>query len=274
MPELPEVEVTRLGLLPHLAGRKISRFWWSSKQLRRTVPAREITSLHQSAITDVKRRAKYILLEFECGKILVFHLGMTGNLGIFAADTPRRKHDHLEWLLDSGLLLRFHDPRRFGLVSILDASNKQQMEDFFKTSGMEPFSSGFTASYLQQAAQRRSLAIKPFLMTSQIVVGIGNIYANESLFRAGIRPDKSVKNVQDKEWLRLVKAAKKVLRHAIDYGGSTISDFRNASQKSGYFQMTFQIYGKEGEPCGKCGTTIEKCTLGGRSSFFCPYCQK
>ncbi len=274
MPELPEVEVTRLGLLPHLAGRKISRFWWSGKPLRLPVPAEGMTSLFQSMIIDVKRRAKYILLEFQCGRILVFHLGMTGNLGIFAADTPRKKHDHLELLLDSGLLLRFHDPRRFGLISILDARKTQEVEDFFKTSGMEPLSSGFTASYLQQAAQRRSIAIKPFLMTSQIVVGIGNIYANESLFHAGIRPDRSVKELSDREWLRLVKAIQKILLHAIDCGGSTISDFRNASQQSGYFQMTFQVYGKEGESCAKCGTTITKLTLGGRSSFFCPYCQR
>ncbi len=223
MPELPEVEVTCRGLAPHLIGKKMSHFWYSGKPLRLPVPVKTIANICYLPIIDVRRRAKYILVEFQSGKLLVFHLGMTGNLGIFNKNTPRKKHDHLQWQLGSGQLLRFHDPRRFGSVSIIDGNNSKEIEAFFKTSGMEPLSSEFTADYLQQAASRRSLAIKPFLMTSQIVVGIGNIYANESLFQARIRPDKSVTKLQKKEWIRLVSAIQQVLRHAIDCGGSTIS---------------------------------------------------
>ncbi len=273
MPELPEVEVTCMGLTPHLIGQKLSHFWSSGKPLRQPVPVNALLHVSNSSILAVKRRAKYILIEFQSGKLLIFHLGMTGNLGIFAPNTPRRKHDHLEWQLESGSLLRFHDPRRFGLVAVLNGNNKQEVELFFATSGMEPLSSDFTADYLQHAAKRRSIAVKPFLMTSQIVVGIGNIYASESLFHAGIRPDKSVQLLQEREWQRLVEAVQKVLRHAIACGGSTISDFRNASQKSGYFQISFHVYGKAGIPCSECGATIKKLTLSGRSSFFCPHCQ-
>ncbi len=274
MPELPEVEVTRMGLAPHLTGQELSCFRFSGKPLRLPVPVTTMADICHIPIIAVRRRAKYILVELQSGKLLVFHLGMTGNLGIFAEDTPRRKHDHLEWRLSSGQLLRFHDPRRFGSVAIVDGNNSKEMEAFFKTSGMEPLSSEFTADYLQQAASRRSLAIKPFLMTSQIVVGIGNIYANESLFDAQIRPDKSVAKLQKKEWQRLVPSIQKILRHAIDCGGSTISDFRSASQRSGYFQISFQVYGRAGQPCKVCATKLRKITLGGRSTFFCPACQR
>lgn len=274
MPELPEVEVICRGLAPHLLGQRLQQLWYSGKPLRQPVPAAELQALHALPIISVKRRAKYILIEVESHARILFHLGMTGNLGLFPEQTPRRPHDHLEWHLNAKLLLRFHDPRRFGAVSVISDPSPDAVKNFFQTSGPEPLSSDFTADYLEKTAKSRSIAIKPFLMTNQIVVGIGNIYANEILFEARIRPERSVQTLHRTEWQQLVTATRKILNHAIDCGGSTISDFRNASQESGYFQMSFQVYGKTGQPCGKCGAPLNKITLGGRASFFCSHCQR
>ncbi|MBM9519348.1 bifunctional DNA-formamidopyrimidine glycosylase/DNA-(apurinic or apyrimidinic site) lyase [Desulforhopalus vacuolatus] len=274
MPELPEVEVIRMGLEPHLVGRRLERFYSSGKALRTPVPVKELSTLCGGQITAVRRRAKYLLFDLDSGELLVFHLGMTGNLGLFLQGTPRRLHDHLEFMLDDSTLLRYHDPRRFGRVAVLAAGDETARQVFFRTSGPEPLGEHFTAQWLKEKARRRKISVKPFIMSSEVVVGIGNIYANESLFAAGIRPQRSVAKITMKEWQQLVECIRKTLRFAIECGGSTISDFRSVDQQSGYFQMNFQVYGRAGEPCKRCGRHIEKEVLGGRSSCFCRNCQK
>ncbi len=280
MPELPEVEVIRMGLSPRLLGKSLSRFWYSGKALRNPVAREAIACENGSRITAVSRRAKYLLFTLDTGNLLVFHLGMTGNLGIFPAGTPRRKHDHLEWRLEErqterqgGTLLRYHDPRRFGSVTHITGSVEAR-QFFFRNCGVEPLSCECTVEYFQQYAKKRKIAVKTFLMTNQIVVGIGNIYASESLFAAGILPQKRACDITTPEWQRLTVSIKETLTAAIACGGSTISDFRNEKQQSGYFQMQFQVYGRGGRPCKRCGADIEKVVLGGRVSFFCPLCQR
>lgn len=276
MPELPEVEVITRGLRPHLIDQTITGVTYNKKPLRSPV---DITKIRKEIIgkpiIEVQRRAKYILLHMGNGAILVIHLGMTGNLGIFPRERPLAKHDHIQWTLKNENQLRYNDTRRFGSVQILSAPESITCEEtIFKTSGPEPFDELFTASYLHKRARGKNITVKQFIMNSQVVVGIGNIYANESLFRAGIRPDRPIKSIKLKQWVTLIETIKNVLIHAIDCGGSTISDFLNASQESGYFQMNFTVYGKEGTPCPKCSVPLQKSKIGGRASFYCKNCQK
>lgn len=276
MPELPEVEVIKRGLHPHLVDQTIIEVIYNKKPLRIPVDIIKIRKeIIHNPIIDIRRRAKYILLEMGNGAILVIHLGMTGNLGIFPRKSPLTKHDHIQWTLNNGNQLRYNDIRRFGSIQTLSASETINCEEtIFKTSGPEPFDESFTAHYLYKIAKGKKVAVKQFIMNSQIVVGIGNIYANESLFREGIRPDRPVKSIKIKQWTTLIETIKKVLNHAIDCGGSTISDFLNASQERGYFQMNFTVYGKEGVPCPKCTSPLQKSKIGGRASFYCKNCQQ
>lgn len=276
MPELPEVEVICQGLQSHILGKCIEAIYYSGKSLRVPVDydamQKELCG-HQ--ISSLTRRAKYLRLTMRNGAFLILHLGMTGTIGIFAQESARKKHDHICWLLDNGQEMRFNDTRRFGAVHLLPANKAATLEKaFFSSTGPEPFSRSCTASYLHKRAARRSLAVKSFIMDSHVIAGIGNIYANESLFRATIHPARPASSLSEKEWRRLLSIIRKTLRHAIQCGGSTISDFVNASGEGGYFQMNFQIYGKNGEPCVACKETIQKTTLGGRASFFCPACQR
>ena len=276
MPELPEVEVICRGIRSFLIGRTVTAIQCSGKKLRHPVPmeAMQRVMVNQK-ITSVERRAKFLQLGLEKGEMLVIHLGMTGNLGIFPPTSPRAKHDHVLWLLDNGTELRYNDSRRFGSIQLLESDEVANREEtIFKTTGPEPFSNDFTAEYLQNLAKGKSLAVKLFIMTNQTVAGIGNIYANESLFSAGIRPARKAQEISQKKWQRLVIEIRKVLAHAIECGGSSISDFLNASQEKGYFQINFKVYGREGMPCTRCSTKIEKQKLGGRASYFCPKCQK
>ncbi len=275
MPELPEVEVICRGLLPHLLGRTIVSVRCSGKQLRSPVLCKEMNSeLCDKKITSICRRAKYLILRTGGGTALIIHLGMTGNMGIFAAGSSTKKHDHVCWKLDNNTELRFNDARRFGAVRLLPAKNATQEEKrFFSATGPEPLSRSCSVAYLTRRAARRKVAIKKFIMDSHVIAGIGNIYANESLFRARIHPERPVSSLSPKEWKSLLSIIRKTLRHAIQCGGSTISDFVDASGKGGYFQMNFRIYGKAGEACSECGQLILKETIGGRASFFCPVCQ-
>lgn len=276
MPELPEVEVITQGLRQHIIGRKITSIWCSGKKLRVPLPFADISEKTVGKIIcGVTRRAKYVQIILNTGSLLAVHLGMTGNLGLFKDENQRAKHDHLEWELDDGTFLRFNDSRRFGSIRIFskeDATTTEQT--IYKNIGPEPFSEFFSTTYLYQLAKGRSTTVKQFLMTSNVVAGIGNIYANESLFRAGINPARKVTTLSKKEWSRLVDTVQQVLTHAIECGGSTINDFLSASQERGYFQMNFKVYGKAGEQCLGCDTTIAKRIIGGRASFFCPRCQK
>jgi formamidopyrimidine-DNA glycosylase len=276
MPELPEVEVITRGLRPHIIGKKIIGLWHSGKDLRVAVPVAQLQEgLVGATVMEVSRRAKYIKFDLDSGAMMVIHLGMTGNLGIFTPSQKRKMHDHLEWRLAGGTLLRLHDIRRFGAIYFLGATSLPEAEHaLFRTTGPEPFSSSFSADALYRLAKERKLTVKQFIMTNQVVAGIGNIYANESLFMAGIRPSKRVSRLSKKNWENLIRCIRAVLTHAIDCGGSTISDFRSASQQTGYFQVNFKVYGRNGSPCPNCSTTIKREILGGRASFYCPSCQK
>ncbi len=275
MPELPEVEVICRGLQPHLLDRTILDIRCSGKKLRSQVECQELKDeLCDGKIVSLTRRAKYLVLKMDKGSGLIIHLGMTGNLGIFPPGSPQKPHDHVCWRLDNNTELRYNDARRFGSVRLLSAKNGRAEERcFFSAIGPEPLSRACSTAYLMQRATRRKQAIKTFLMDSHVVAGIGNIYANETLFRARIHPQQPASSLSAKQWKRVLIVLRKTLNHAIDCGGSTISDFVNASGEGGYFQMNFRIYGKAGEPCSSCNTLIEKIQLSGRASFFCPRCQ-
>ena len=275
MPELPEVEVIRQGLLPHLVDRRIVAISCSGKQLRFPVDCKTMEdNLLNEQIINIKRRAKYLLLEGKSGARLVVHLGMSGNLGIFPVGTEGKKHDHLCWTLDNDTELRLNDPRRFGSVILFPAERANaSIKQFFAATGPEPFSRSCSVRYLMGRAEKKKQAVKQFLMDSRVVAGIGNIYANETLFRSSIHPARPASSLTENEWKRLLISLRKTLKHAISCGGSTINDFAGASGEGGYFQMNFLIYGRGGESCTQCGGQVEKIVLGGRASFFCPECQ-
>jgi len=275
MPELPEVEVICQGLLPHLINRTIVSVYCSGKQLRSPVPCKEMQKeLCKKQIISLARRAKYLILKTNCGGGLIIHLGMTGNMGIFKTGSATKKHDHVCWKLDNETELRFNDTRRFGAVYFFPAKNiTKEIKLFFANTGPEPFSRACSVQYLSGQAARRNIAIKQFIMDNHMVAGIGNIYANESLFRSGIHPERAASSLSAKEWKRLLAVIRKTLTHAIKCGGSTISDFLGASGDGGYFQINFRIYGKAGKKCSECGGLIMKKSIGGRASFFCPVCQ-
>lgn len=276
MPELPEVEVVRRGLLQHLPGRTVRTLSTDGRKLRKPVPE---SAMHRflpgARIIDVTRRAKYLLIHLDNGSVLIIHLGMTGQLGLHQAGDPRTKHDHVWWELDNDLELRFNDIRRFGLVVMVSPDDIANLEQtVFKTSGPEPLSGSFDGCYLHEKSAGRIVPVKSFIMDTRIVVGIGNIYANESLFSAGIRPDRKAGAISEKRYDKLADEIKKVLERAIACGGSTISDFINASGQSGYFQVHFNVYGKKGAPCPHCEAPLSHKIIGGRSSFFCRNCQR
>jgi len=276
MPELPEVEVIRQGLLPLVKGRKIAGFGSSGKRLRTEVPEECIGErLVGAVITGIERKAKYLLFTFDSGDLLTIHLGMTGRLTIFPAETPPARHDHLFFLLDNGRELRFNDTRRFGSVQCFkNAEKTQALRRLFATTGPEPFSAQCTPAYLHARARNRSQAVKTFIMNSAILAGVGNIYANESLFAAGIHPATPAGTLTPKQWQLLLDKIRDILNWAIACGGSTISDFQNAGGQSGYFQINFRVYGRRQKPCVRCSTPLAREVIGGRASYFCPRCQK
>jgi formamidopyrimidine-DNA glycosylase len=276
MPELPEVEVICRGIRSYLVGRTVIAIHCNGKRLRHPVPMEVMQrKMVNQVITTVERRAKFLQIGLEKGEMLIIHLGMTGNLGIFPPTVTPAKHDHVLWSLDNDTELRYNDIRRFGSIRFLSVNEVVDREEtIFQTTGPEPFSDEFSAEYLQRLAKGKSPAVKLFIMTNQTVAGIGNIYANESLFAAGIQPSRTAQSLTRKEWERLVIEIRKVLTHAIECGGSTISDFLNAGQEKGYFQINFKVYGREGKACRLCSANIEKQKIGGRASYFCPNCQR
>lgn len=276
MPELPEVETICRGIRPHILHRTILQIHHSGKKLRKDVPLTQLlTLLSGHLIVDVQRRAKFLLIHIDNGALLVIHLGMTGNLGMFTPEATPHKHCHLRFLLDDGMELRYTDVRRFGFVEIFNQHEAIDIENtLLKTTGPEPFSDTFNADYLHKAAKGKSQPVKSFIMTNQVVAGVGNIYANESLFAAGINPKTPICKISKRSWQTLIRNIRKVLLHAIECGGSTISDYVNASQETGYFQINFKVYGKNGDTCGQCKSIIQKAVIGGRATFFCEKCQK
>jgi len=274
MPELPEVEVIRRGLHKHLPGRKVLGIKSANKKLRLPMPIKYLKKYIQGArIKSVGRRAKFLLIAMDNGSYLIFHLGMTGRLGLFPTSVPRSKHDHLLVQLDNNMHLRFNDIRRFGFIQVLAPGNDPNTS-ILANLGPEPLGRDFTPRYLKERAAGKNRPLKNFLMDSREVAGIGNIYACEILFLAGLNPGKKISRLTMNDWSKIVASSRKVLQKAIASGGTTISDFANESGKSGYFQLELQTYGKQGLPCKCCSTPIAKKIMAGRSTFFCPRCQK
>lgn len=274
MPELPEVEVVCRGLAPHLVGRTVRRVWASGHRLRLPVPRKALRDWVEGAgVLGLRRRAKYILVEMSSGATMVLHLGMSGRLGVFAPELEKARHDHLAWLLDNESEIRFNDTRRFGSVQVF-APNDPGLAAFLEKLGVEPLSAEFSAASLFEKSRGRSQPVKNFLMDSSVVVGIGNIYASEILFEAGVRPTVEARAVSRARWQRIAGAGCDVLERAIEAGGSTIADFVSASGESGYFQLQLAVYGRAGEPCKKCGRAVEKEVMAGRATYFCRRCQR
>jgi formamidopyrimidine-DNA glycosylase len=221
----------------------------------------------------VDRRAKYLLLGVSSGAVMVLHLGMTGRLWFFAEGDLKVPHDHLRFLLDSGVELRFNDVRRFGSVRVF-APGDPGCTLLFAHLGAEPLGPAFSGSYLMKKARNRLRPLKNFLMDARVVAGIGNIYANEILFAAGIEPIRPVGTLNKAEWHRVAQASQQVLERSIACGGTTISDFVSSSGQAGYFQCELKVYGREGEPCENCGRPIVRQVLAGRACFYCSKCQK
>jgi formamidopyrimidine-DNA glycosylase len=271
MPELPEVETTRRGIAPHAVGRRIARLTVYDRRLRWPVPVDLAKHVEGRTIDALDRRSKYLL--FRLGNdTLVFHFGMTGSLRVYGQAPPRKPHDHVDLVLDDGTLLRYHDPRRFGAMLLVPGSGIDH--PLLAHLGPEPFDTAFDAGYLWQALRPRTAAIKLALMDNSVVVGVGNIYANEALFRAGIRPTMPARKVSRPRIARLVDAVRVVLASAIDDGGSTLRDYVDAGGRPGQAQLGYFVYGREGAPCRVCGTTIRMRRLGARASYYCPTCQR
>lgn len=270
MPELPEVETTRRGLLP-LVGKSVELVVIRFPTLRWPIPEHLIETLPKQTLRSLTRRAKYILCEFDTG-VLMLHLGMSGRLSLLDDAYPPEKHDHFDVQFTDKFVMRLHDPRRFGAVLWID--NKNQDHPLLNKLGPEPLDESFNAQYLHNALAKKSLVIKNAIMDGHIVVGVGNIYASESLFRARIHPETPANKVSMKKCERLVAEIKSTLNDALKAGGSSLRDFFGADGNPGYFQQAYFVYGRTGEPCKVCETPIRNIRLGQRSTFFCHRCQK
>ncbi|PMH45989.1 DNA-formamidopyrimidine glycosylase [Vibrio sp. 10N.286.49.B3] len=269
MPELPEVEVSRMGITPHLLGESIDTIIIRQPKLRWPIPD-ELQKLHGQVIRSIRRRAKYLLIDTDQGSAII-HLGMSGSLRVLDADFEAGKHDHVDLKLTSGKILRYNDPRRFGawLYSAPGESHK-----VLNNCGPEPLTDEFNADDIAHKAKNKRVAVKSFIMDNKVVVGVGNIYANESLFSAHIHPLRPAGEVTEKEWASLVGEIKQVLATAIKRGGTTLKDFAQADGKPGYFAQELQVYGKAGQPCPQCSEPLHEQKIGQRNTFFCEQCQK
>lgn len=270
MPELPEVETTRRGIAPAILGRRIVSVVVREPRLRWRISATLPAAVTNQTVRDVRRRAKYLLIDLESGS-LILHLGMSGNLRALPPEIPTIPHDHVDIVFDSGICLRFNDPRRFGSLHWAEDPGSHAL---LSKLAPEPLGDEFDGSYLARQARGRKVAIKQFLMNSQVVVGVGNIYASEALFRAGVRPRRAAGRVGREEMERLARAIKDVLGDAIRAGGTTLRDYVNPQGVSGYFRQKLYVYERAEEPCRKCATPIRQLTQGGRSTYYCPTCQK
>ncbi len=284
MPELPEVETTRRGLLP-LVGNTVKSVTIRHRMLRWPIPQQLIDSLPNQKLLTLKRRAKYILCEFStetlsdkiisnqnAGGVLLLHLGMSGRICLLDANYPPEKHDHFDIEFHDGQVLRLRDPRRFGAVLWIDNKNNDHV--LLNSLGPEPLEDDFNAKYLHKTLTTKSLAIKNAIMDGHVVVGVGNIYASESLFRASIHPETPAKKLSLAKCDRLVKEIKSTLNDALEAGGSSLRDFFGTDGNPGYFQQAYFVYSRTGEPCKVCSNPIKCIRLGQRSTFYCEQCQK
>lgn len=267
MPELPEVETSRRGIAPHISGRQVTRVVVRQPRLRWPIPP--LDHLEGQVLRLVERRAKYLLLRFDHGT-LILHLGMSGSLRVLTIDNTPRPHDHFD-LQFGELALRLRDPRRFGAV--LWTSEPPEAHPLLCDLGPEPLSPDFDADHLYRHARHRRIAIKQLIMDSKVVVGVGNIYATEALFLAGIHPARSCDRVSRRRIGELVGNIKEILKAAIAQGGTTLRDFQQQDGRPGYFAQALNVYGRTGEPCPRCGRTIKARQIGQRTSAWCPGCQ-
>jgi formamidopyrimidine-DNA glycosylase len=270
MPELPEVETTRRGIEPHVLGNTLTRVVVRNASLRWPVPRHLNRSIAGQTVQSLQRRGKYLLLGFTSGTVII-HLGMSGSLRVLDCDTPLQKHDHVDFMFQNSQCLRLRDPRRFGAVLFTrkDPLRHKLLADL----GPEPLDRAFSGEHLLRRSRGKSVAVKLFIMNSKIVVGVGNIYANEALFLAGINPRRSAGRLSAERYARLAQAIKAVLRAAIKAGGTTLRDFTAEDGRPGYFQQQLHVYGKAGEPCSRCGTAIKHINLGQRATYYCSHCQ-
>jgi formamidopyrimidine-DNA glycosylase len=269
MPELPEVETTRHGIAPFLTGRVVMRVLLRRKDLRWPIPRAITTKLPGQRIGSVERRAKYLLLNTRAGSALL-HLGMSGSLRITDPAAPVRTHDHYDLLLDSGNALRFNDPRRFGCLLWQKPGETHVL---LRALGPEPLGNAFDGDWLWNASRGRSAAVKSFLMDQSIVVGVGNIYASEALFAAGVHPKRAAGAVSRARYARIAAEIRRILAYAITRGGTTLRDFLAPDGAPGYFEQELFVYGRAGEPCKVCGTLIKSGVMGQRMTYWCPHCQ-
>lgn len=270
MPELPEVETTRLGLVPRVVGRRIRDVVVREGRLRWPVPRDLGSRLRGARVREISRRGKYLLFDVGEGHVLV-HLGMSGSLTVVPAGRPARRHDHVDLALDSGEVVRLNDPRRFGAVLWVREPSRHAL---LSGLGVEPFDEAFGGEYLHRLSRGRRAPVKAFVMDARIVTGIGNIYANESLFAAGIHPSRPAGRISRERYARLAEAARATLSRALAAGGSTLRDFVGAGGEPGHFQLEYAVYGREGAPCPACGGPVRAARHGGRATFYCPACQR
>ncbi len=271
MPELPEVETTRRGIEPHIAKRRVAEVILRRKNLRWPIPAALCKDLPGQTIDSVSRRGKYLLLATRKGTLLI-HLGMSGSLRIVSQNRDPAKHDHVDIVLANKNILRYTDPRRFGCM--LWQKNNIDQHPLLISLGPEPLSEEFDVNYLYKKSRMRRVAIKTFVMDSRIVAGVGNIYANESLFLAGINPKRDAGKISRLRYEKLVLCIKQVLQRAIDAGGTTLRDFTDSNGDPGYFSQSLQVYGRKHQPCNICQQTLKEIRQGQRSTVYCPECQR
>lgn len=276
MPELPEVETTRRGIAALADGRRLLTMQIRQRQLRWPIPTAIPEAILGATLRACERRGKYLLWHFEPGGTLIVHLGMSGSVRAVSSQAEWETHDHVQWTFEDGACLRYHDPRRFGSI-LWHAEDRGPVEQhpLLKPLGVEPFDPRFTAQWLLAGFANRKLAVKQALLAGHVVVGVGNIYASESLFRAKIHPETPAGLITRQQAARLVPAIQQTLRDALDSGGSTLRDYVDAKGEPGaYFMLHAAVYERHGQPCSQCGRQIRRIVQGQRATYFCPHCQK
>lgn len=270
MPELPEVETTRRGIEPHVRGHRVHHLTLRRPDLRWPIPPELAAAIEGQRVEGVRRRAKYLLFDFAPGSALV-HLGMSGSLRLLPSDTPPRTHDHVDFELDNATVVRFNDPRRFGALLWQPRGTTHPLLEHL---GPEPLSDLFDGAWLYARSRGRKASVKTFLMDQAIVVGVGNIYAAEALFAAGIAPARAAGSVGQARYERLAFEVKRILTAAIERGGTTLRDFISPDGRAGYFAQELSVYGREGERCPRCAAPLKHARIGQRASVWCPNCQR
>jgi len=270
VPELPEVETTRRGIEPLVSGARVERLAVRERRLRWPIPPQVERKLAGATMLGVHRRAKYLLLESDCGTAIA-HLGMSGSFSVVAAGTEPNIHDHYDLVFEGGKALRFTDPRKFG--SLLWGGREPLRHKLLEGIGPEPLSAEFTGVWLKERSLGRKVAVKPYLMTPAVVAGVGNIYASEALYRAGVHPRRAAGRTALRRYEVLAGAIRDVLSEAIEAGGTTLRDFADARGRPGYFAQRLDVYDRAGQNCRRCGSKIRRCVIGQRASYYCANCQ-